>query len=83
MAVDAKLSAAKGAACFGTAGWHSQVCVMLCMMEFEAKLVRTTARAVAFCVGGIVSFEIIRVSDVCHVWQRAAGPTVSWLLQLF
>ncbi len=32
-----KMVAAKGAACFGTAGWHSQVCVMLCMMEFEGK----------------------------------------------
>jgi hypothetical protein len=34
---DSKMSAAKGTACFGTAGWHSQVCFVLCMMEFEGK----------------------------------------------
>jgi hypothetical protein len=41
-----KMVAAKGAACFGTAGWHSQVCVILCMMEFEGKYAQQPAACV-------------------------------------
>ena len=80
---DANLSAAavaaKGEVCFGTAGLHSQVCVISIVHDGIRRKICTTARAVAFvycCNAAFVFFEIIRVVHVCS-WQRAAGPTVA------
>jgi hypothetical protein len=79
---DAKLSAAaiaaKGEACFGTAGLQSQVCVISIVHDGIRRKICTTARAVAFvycCNAAFVFFEIIRVPHVLldQLWHGCSS----------
>ena len=74
MMADSKMSAAQGVACFGTAGLHSKVFIVLCMMEFEGKFEENTVDT-SYCLCFLKSSVFLTWVLKCP-WLRAAGPTV-------
>jgi hypothetical protein len=80
---DSKMSAAKGVACFGTAGLHSKVCIVLCMMEFEGNFEENTVdTSYSLCIKkyecGIAAFVFFEIVRVPHVGVEVSLAACCW-----